>query len=167
MPVIRSLQAASPLILIEKERWVFLLPLWLGELLGRPLGWWTQALAACSKLFPKGVHSSFSHGGHLSLSLSESQRESGYEVFPRSNPPDVWWQGSCYNKCQIIQFLLRKPAAQNWSKPWNLVFYFLPRERAAAGEWQGSTGEEVGDSREGVVRGSQGSWANWVCQMVV
>jgi len=79
MPVIRSSQAASPLLPIGKEMWVFLLPLWLGELLG------IQALTACGKLFPKGMHTSCGRGDHPNLSLAESQRESGYEVSPRNN----------------------------------------------------------------------------------
>lgn len=109
-PVIRSSQAASPPLPIRRGMWVFLLPLWLGELPGRPVGWRTQALTACGKSFPKGMHTSFSHGDHPNLSLAESQRDAGYEVSPRNNPPDVRWRGRCYNKTQIIQFLLRKPS---------------------------------------------------------
>lgn len=89
MPVIRCSQAASPLLLIGKDMWVFLLLLWLEELTGRPLGWWTQALTACGKLFPKSMHASFGRGDRPSLSLAQSQRESGYEVFPRNNPQDA------------------------------------------------------------------------------
>lgn len=168
MPVIRSSQAASPLLWIGKEMWVFLLPPWLGELLGRASGWWTQALTARGKLFPKGVRTSFSHGDHPDLSLAESQRKSEYQVFPRTNPPDVWWRGCCYNKSQIIQFLLRKPAALSkprigLSRESSCSIFCQDRQSSV----MGVTGGEVGDSREGAVRGSWGSWASWACRMVV
>lgn len=167
MPVIRCSQAASPLLLIGKDMWVFLLLLWLEELTGRPLGWWTQALTACGKLFPKSMHASFGRGDRPSLSLAQSQRESGYEVFPRNNPQDAWWWGCRYDKFQIIQFLFRKPTALSKHRmglSHKSSCCVLCRERAVSQKWQGSTGEEVGDGREGAVRESRESWA---CPMVV
>lgn len=56
--------------------------------------------------------------------------------------------------------------AQNQTKPPKLLLLFLLK-RTVPRERQGSSAEEVRESREGAAGGSQGSAASWGCQAVV
>lgn len=159
MPVTSSSQGASPLVLTAKDMWVFLLPLWLGELLMETFRLMDSSPKCMWKVVSKGCAHFLQPWRPANLS-SVSHRESGYEASPRNNPPDVWWWRSYYNKSQIFQSLLRKPAAfskhriglSHESSCW---IFCRQREQC-----HGNDRDPLVRKQEIAVRESRGGWAS-------